>query len=358
MRILDLQRRLREVGRIRIGQRIETTNKKGEPVQRPAKLEQFRLTSRDRVVIEAAVQQWGGVCQPWEGAPDGPQWEVYTSTDQVPVVIPPSDMAFSQAWEQWSGGGCRVRCDGQWDHLGDKACHCDPEDRACDPHTRLSVILPDLPGMGVWRLDTQSYYAAVELAGLVDLIVAHSARGVLLPARLRLEQRSVKRAGEQTKRFVVPVLDIDVHPMALAPGGSGELGTPVSLPGLPSPNMTPVPVQDGAGAPTIAEQLSQIDEDQPKAARVNAAAPIPATGIAPRTAVDAAAAEGITSEQMLERIVGRVLAKEVPGEVDQHAKAIWRKAKPKAPGGLIPDAEAERVLAEADVYLDDLAAFA
>lgn len=351
MRILDLQRRLREVGRIRIGQRIATG--KGD---RPAKLEQFRFTSRDRMVIEAAAQQWGGVCQPWEGAPDGPQWEVYTSADQVSVVIPPSDMAFSQAWEQWSRGGCKVRCDGQWDHLADKACHCDPEQRECDPHTRLSVILPDLPGMGVWRLDTQSYYAAVELAGLVDLIVAHSARGVLLPARLRLEQRSVKRAGEAAKRFGVPVLDIDVHPMALAAGG--EIGSPVALPGLPSPNLTPVPVVDGAGAPSIAEQLSQIDEDQPKAARANAASPIPATGIEPRSAIDAAASDGVTSDQMLDRIVGLVVAAEVPGEVHEHAKSIWRKAKPKAPGGLIPIAEVERVLAEASVYLADIVAFA
>lgn len=350
MRILDLQRRLREVGRIRIGQRVSTGNGKS----RPAKLEQFRLTSRDQKVIEAAAQQWGGVCQPWDGAPDGPQWEVYTSTDQVPVVIPPSDMAFSQAWEQWSGGGCKVRCDGQWDHLGDKACHCDPEDRACDPHTRLSVILPDLPGMGVWRLDTQSYYAAVELAGLVDLIVSHSARGVLLPARLRLEQRSVKRQGEQTKRFAVPVLDIDVHPMALTPGGSGELGTPVSLPGLPSGNLTPVPVQDGSGAPSIAEQLAQIDDDQPKAGRANAAAPIPATGIRPRTAIDAASSEGVTSDALFEKLT-QTVASQIVDPDGEHAKAIWRLAKPKADGGLIPQPEQDRTLEAAAEYLSDLA---
>ena len=296
MRIIELQRRLREVGRIRIGAQVATKNGK----TRPDKLENFRLTSRDQKVIEAAAEQWGGTAQSWDGAPDGKQWEVYTDTDQMNVVVPPGDMAFSQAYEQWSAGGCKVRCDGQWDHVADAECHCDPEARACDIHSRLSVILPDLPGMGVWRLDTQGYYAAVELGGLVDLIAAHSARGVMLPARLRLEQRSVKRpkpggGGVETRRFAVPVLDVDVHPLALTGGTftpAGEIATPVNAPALGTGNLTPVPqVTDGAGAPSIAAQVAQIDEEQPRVGRANAAAPIPSTGIKPRTAREAVSEE-------------------------------------------------------------------
>lgn len=351
MRIVDLQRRLREVGRIRIGERVEGTNSKGETYDRPAKIESFRLTSRDEKVIEAAAEKWGGFCQPWEGAPDGPQWEVFTATDQMPVVVPPGDMAFSQAYEQWSGGGCKVRCDGQWDHLGDKACHCDPEERECDIHSRLSVILPDLPGMGVWRLDTKSYYAAVELGGLVDLIASHSARGVMLPARLRLEQRSVKRPGSATKKFAVPVLDIDVHPLSLTGGrAAGELASG----GLAlQSNLTPVPeITDGAGAPSIAEQVSQIDEDQAKAGRVNAAQPIPSTGIKPRTAVEAAAPDGVTSEETFNRIKAKLA--EVGIEDEGVAKSVWKLARPQATDGVIPTAELARVLAEVDDYIAKL----
>lgn len=299
MRILDLQRRLREVGRIRIGEQVPTSNGKS----RPKKLETFRLTSRDQFVIEAAAEQWGGTAQKWEGAPTEDQWEVFTETASLSVVVPPGDMSFSQAYEVWSAGGCKARCDGRWDHLADKACHCDPENRACDIHTRLSVILPDLPGIGVWRLDTQGYYAAVELGGIVDLVASHSERGIMLPARLRLEQRSVKRidAGKVvTRNFAVPVLDVDVHPLALTGGGvspsSGELAGPVRA-ALPAGSITPVPtVVDGAGAPSIAEQMAGIDEPQPKAARANAARPIPATGVKPRTARDAA--EGAAAPQL------------------------------------------------------------
>ena len=41
MAIVDLQRRLQEIGRIRIGQQVKSNGK-----SRPAKLDRFRLTSR------------------------------------------------------------------------------------------------------------------------------------------------------------------------------------------------------------------------------------------------------------------------------------------------------------------------
>ena len=284
MRILELQRRLREVGRIRIGQKVATSNGK----ERPEKLDTFRLTSRDERVIRAAAEVWGGNPEPWTDAPDGGQWQVVTATSEMSVVVPPGDMAFSQAYEQWAAGGCKVRCDGQWDHVSDQACHCDPEERACDIHSRLSVMLPDLPGLGVWRLDTQGYYAAVELGGVVDIIASHSERGVMLPARLRLEQRSVKRPGQGVKRFAVPVLDVDVHPLALA---AGHAGVPLNAAATPveigTGNLTPVPAQLGTGAPPVAEQVAQVNEPAPKAARSNAQAPLPGTGLRPRTAREA-----------------------------------------------------------------------
>lgn len=288
MRILDLQRRLREVGRIRIGQKVATSNGK----TRPAKLETFRLTSRDRQVIDAAAGQWGGTVAEWKDAPDGGQWQVTTTTGCIPVIVPPGDMSFSQAYEQWTAGGCKIRCDGHWDHVGDRACHCDPEDRACDIHTRLSVILPDLTGLGVWRLDTQGYYAAVELGGIADICAQAAGRGAMLPARLRLEQRSVKRVGNGkivTLRFAVPVLDVDVHPLVLAgtvDASTGEIAGPVRA-ALRGPAFTPVPPVDGALAPSFADQVAAIDSPQDRPPRRNAAEAVPATGLPPRTAREA-----------------------------------------------------------------------
>lgn len=282
MPIIELQRRLREIGRIRIGEQVPTSNGK----TRPSKLASFRFTSRDRKVIDAAAEAFGGEVAPWE-SPDGDQWEVKSTADEIACVVPPGDMAFSQWYELWSAGGCKRRCDGITEHITETACKCDPEARECAIHTRISLLLTDLPGLGLWRLDTSGYYAAVELGGVVDLASSFTERGQMLPARLRLEQRSVKREGPdgkvQTRRFAVPTLDLDVHPLALVRASSDA---PVLGVGATTPSFTPVPTAELSPAPvgTIAEQLAEVDQPKARSTRRNAAAPLPATGLPPRTA--------------------------------------------------------------------------
>lgn len=300
MGIIDLQRRISEVGRIRIGQIITTGNK-----SRPAKLETFRLTSADQTRIHQAARLYGGTPQQWQ-APAGPQWEIITHTDTLNVIVPPSDMAFSQHYELWSGGGCQRRCDGANESINQGSCLCDPDKRECSIHTRLSVMLRDLPGLGVWRIDTQGFYAAVELQGAVEVVQMAAGRGHMLPARLRLEQRMVKRPGQQTKRFAVPVLDIEVSPAQLLSGHRDPLdaGTVAIEPPTgylppderralydgtlddPRPALTPVPdTVPERPALSVAEQTAP---PPPRKPRKNAAQPIPATGIKPRTRTEAA----------------------------------------------------------------------
>lgn len=292
MGILDLQRRIAEVGRIRIGQQVSTGKGRGT---RPSKLDTFRLTSPDKTRIEHAAHLYGGDVKPWE-APAGAQWEVITNTAVLPVIVPPSDMAFSQWYESWSGGGCQRRCDGLNESITQGPCLCDPEKRECSIHTRLSVMLRDLPGLGVWRIDTSGYYAGVELQGAVEVVQMAAGRGQMLPASLRLEQRQIKRTGEGVKRFAVPVLDIAVSPAQLLGGGDPlDRGTLAIEPaaGVPSfdngprGNVTPVPdTVPERPTPPVSEQAKQTRERKP---RKNAAKPIPPTGLEPRTAAQAAA---------------------------------------------------------------------
>ena len=273
MAIVDLQRRIMEAGRIRIGAQTATSN----GGSRPVKLETFRLTSADQRRIEQAAELFGGAPVEW-AAPAGRQWEVVTTTDALAVIVPPSEMAFSQHYEMWSAGGCQRRCDGVTESIGDRPCACDPDKRECAIHTRLSVMLRDLPGLGVWRIDTSGYYAAVELSGAVQVIQAAAGRGALLPARLRLEQRTVKRQVDgkpQTRRFAVPVLDIEISPAQLL---ASQSQTPMLIDGAPDRAMTftPVPAElpEGPGL-SIAEQS---EPPAPKPKRVNAAPEIPRSG--------------------------------------------------------------------------------
>lgn len=262
MTIIGLQRRLVEVGRIRMGEK----NERGLPTR----LETWKLTSRDELRLRAAAKVFGGEVTEWKDHPG--QYALVTEVDSLPILLMPGQ-ALSQHYELWSGGGCKRRCDGLNESISDGACLCDPEARECKPHTRLNVLLPDVAGVGAWRLDTQGYYAATELTGTVDLLEIATMRGVLLPARLRIDQRAVLRDG-QTKRFPVPTLDIDVRPLEMhaitQDAHEGEVAA------LPS-GYTPVQRAElGMGGVSVADGLAgaaaQAEPGERKSAR--AAAPI------------------------------------------------------------------------------------
>lgn len=210
MSILTLQRRLRELGRIRTGVRVASGNGRS----RPAKLETFRLTSASRELLDAAAEIYGGEVRAW---PEGDGWELITAVDALDIVIPPGE-SMTQYYELWSGGGCQRRCDGVTELLTMEPCLC-PSDqderrtlaadgRACKPTTRLNVILPLVPDMGVWRLESHGYYAAVELAGTAEFLARATAEGRLIPARLRLDQREAKRPNQPVMRYAVPVIEL------------------------------------------------------------------------------------------------------------------------------------------------------
>ncbi|TXH46306.1 MAG: hypothetical protein E6Q97_29785, partial [Desulfurellales bacterium] len=204
MPIITLQQRIREVGRIRLGDK----GPKGEP----RKLTTFRLTSFDKRAIEAAAELYGGKCLPCTSRDLEGQFEVITSASEMPIMASALDP--SQYMEMWSGGGCQRRCDGQTELLSGKPCMCDPEDVSCKVTTRLPVILPDLPGLGVWRLETHGWNAATELVQSFELLRSLSGRREMAEGLLAIEERKSKKDGK-TNRFMVPVIRISHTPRAL-----------------------------------------------------------------------------------------------------------------------------------------------
>lgn len=218
MPIIGLQQSQTEVGRIRFGVKV------GGGRGRPTKLDRLRFTSPRRVLIEQIAAKYGGTVEPWQPPRGNQQWQVITDTAEVPVMIPPQDPADSQWYEMWSAGGCLRRCDGQQEKISRQACLCDPAARDCKIHTRLRVMLEDIPGLGAWRIDTGSYYAAVELPGIAQLLAM--AQGAI-PGRLVLDQRTVTRQVDgrpQTFNFAVPTLHVDeITPKQLLSGRVQEL---------------------------------------------------------------------------------------------------------------------------------------
>lgn len=255
MPILDLQRRFAEVGRIRAGAK----GAKGQP----QKLDAWRLTSANRQALKAAADLYGGDVREWTNAPTPGQYELFTETRTLDIMVPPSQEPYSAWYEQWSGGGCEKRCDGIRDHLNDQPCTCNPDDRACKPTLRVSLALHRIPGLGVWRYESHGFYAATELPATLDLLAAASGRGQYLTGFLRLEERASKTKANGTRRFLVPVLDLEQTIGELA-----GLSSPLTRQ-LTSPAPTAVEATNGAmlpavGAPLVAETPNPLASDEDK----------------------------------------------------------------------------------------------
>jgi hypothetical protein len=222
-----LQRRHAELGRIRLGDQQPTSN--GQT--RPAKLSKFRFTSVSEGYIRDLAALYGGEPRAWDNHGIS-SWEVYSDAQVIPVIAVKGGL--SQWMEFWSAGGCIHRCDGETNVLTGDLCDLDEKvqvgRKTVNPHaeakptTRLSVMLPELEAIGVWRLETHGWNAAAEIPAVAELA---QFVGDLVPANLHLvERRSVKDG--QTSRFVVPVLDLQIGTARLkeivaAKSGTGEI---------------------------------------------------------------------------------------------------------------------------------------
>jgi hypothetical protein len=306
MPILVLQQRLRELGRIRIGQKVATSNGK----TRPSKLDRFRLTSPSKELLDRVAAKYGGTVTPWTPEGGAGQYEVITDAKRMPIHVPPQPV--SQYFELWSGGGCQRRCDGITELLKDKPCICgpDPEQRSCKPTTRLNVVLSEIEGVGVWRLESHGYYAALELPGVAELLAQ---TGGYVEAFLGLEQRTAKRDG-QTRHWMVPTIDVAVTPAALM-AGNASVGPAV------------------AGGP----QRAAIEAPRPDYLRLAAVA---ATSAAVRELYEQAVAAGHMNKAIADALTARAAELGAP-----------RKEKPDEP--VPPSAPDEEGVYEGEVIEDD-----
>jgi recombination directionality factor gp3-like protein len=207
-RILTLQRQVRELGRLRTGY---TAN------GRPNRSKTWILTSKDRDLLAAAAEEWGGQVVEWTPLnSDTKQWSLTTETAILPAFLPPGD-PLTQNLEMWSKGGAQRRCDGVTDSKSNKPCLClaqfgenfherDPRE-VCRPYSQLNLMLLNLPDIGVWRHVTKSFYAAGEIAGAVDLIKAQVGPAPIVPVWLIIDPRESVKDGKRTP-YPVPAIKI------------------------------------------------------------------------------------------------------------------------------------------------------
>jgi len=252
MPLLDIQRRGRQIGEIRLGVAVRDANGKA----RPTKLESLRFTTKSQSIAGRVAELLGGQMRPVRLQNGTDTFEVITDATEVPVLVPPGDNVISQWYEMWTAAGCARRCDGETEQITQSPCKCvsDPKLRAeqaktgsaCKPVTRLNVMLPDLPDLGVWLLSSTGFNAAQELGGAAEVLAAARDKGVIIPAKLRLEQREKRTPGKPTNKFVVPVLEMEATLRQMTELQKGDIAA-----ALPSP----VPSTLAIGSSTTATDL-------------------------------------------------------------------------------------------------------
>ena len=231
MPIKTLQKRLTQVGVIRLGAKVTTSNGK----TRPDKLETLRFTSPSQPLINAIAAAYGGPVQPWE-SPTGPQWEVITAAKEIQVLVPPQSI--DPNYELWGNGYRRRMCDGETERISNKPCMCTDARRDCKPTTRMSLMLADIPSLGTWKLESHGWNAAAELPMLAESIERAPQP---IPARLEVQARQKKvydptqppNKQIETRDFMVPVLHFDFVTPAQAFGGQIGAAAQQALSGQP-----------------------------------------------------------------------------------------------------------------------------
>ena len=207
-RLRNIQQRAAEHGRLRTGY---------TQGNRPVRSATWVVSSHSEEHVRRAAELWGGEPEQWKPLNSTiEQWRVITKASSIEALITPGD-PLNQYNEMWSKGGCQRRCDGETELLTRQPCicaarfgedwHLQKKGVVCSTTSRLNVMLPDLSGMGMWRAETHSFYAASEWGGMVDMVLAGTDGRGFVPVTLRIEPRQVVRDGK-TKKFPVVVVEL------------------------------------------------------------------------------------------------------------------------------------------------------
>jgi hypothetical protein len=242
--VVDQQRRLRELGRIRFGE-PKQPNCPGRPIEFP------RVTSSQRDVVDEVAAVYGGevtAFQPVEAGP--PQWQVHVQ-GPLGIAVPPDIPAYTMAYEQWAGGVNTVRCDGdmcQFRKGGrwvERACVCeergqDFKERPCKRTVRMSVMIVGVRRLGVFRVDTKSFHAAETVPTTLDLLQLSGRPGWMsMVEQTDLVMEWDEKAGQDKpvrRRYRVIAVSADFHVDEVM-----HLERPASMAALPAPDTRLLP---------------------------------------------------------------------------------------------------------------------
>jgi len=242
-------RTIPEIGRLRMGEKVETKNGK----QAPAVADGWIITTRERGIADIVAQHFGEPVAPYAGKNSSDRYQVHTGRTTLPVMLAPGNNTDTMAiYERFTGRGQERTC--TWTPSGRQStvfidgpfgrtpvlspCVCeqardagvkvDPNDETtggfCQPKLRLQVLLdiPGIPVVGSFQLTSKSEAACEQIPGIIGLIQqASGGDGTGVQADLRMEPRS-----SATRRYTVPVLTIRASQEALVAAVARSISPP------------------------------------------------------------------------------------------------------------------------------------
>lgn len=217
-----LRQRMPQLGTITVGYGTEATSKKGLTYSQPHRVDTFVFHTDDAAVARAVLDLLGGRI-----SEQSPSWAFDVITDADCLRVEALHQQFDQAMKSYKGGVLQRACDSEWMSVVDgrrdgRSCLCVEEnggdrtaERACNPYTSLSVLLPELDAdrFGVFTLKSNSLRTAANLSGWWRLVAAAGGAVAPIPVLLRTEEaRMVDRDG--TARNVVQITAVPAVSLA------------------------------------------------------------------------------------------------------------------------------------------------
>ncbi len=101
-------------------------------------------------------------------------------------------------------GFIQVRCKGPACpyQLGDNDVCKKPE---CSRMAMLQIILPELPGMGIWQINTGSYNSIVNINSAIEWLKGLCGRYAMIPITLMRVPEDIQYEGNKTKHYILHV---------------------------------------------------------------------------------------------------------------------------------------------------------
>jgi hypothetical protein len=205
-------RRLPRLGKIRLG--VKKTNASG--VEYPAEVDYFILDPQTPVDLENEKIKADFV-------------KLYGENPKsINIMFPVADPGyyFPQFYKRY-GSSTSLKCKGDGieancatvefakglkiikkDELGLPVVECRGKEcvyygKECSEVGTLQVLLPELPGAGVWQITTGSYNSIVNLNSCIDYIIAVCGRAHMIPLTLERRKQETAHEGKKSTHYML-----------------------------------------------------------------------------------------------------------------------------------------------------------